>query len=119
MFLSPYLFFIVLGVVGILLPFYNIHTVLFRMKQQELARIFEESETLVKQLDEALKNQKESQQVDSRIEILHYRLFTLQVKEKHAKAAKEWPIDVSFVSKLMVLVLIPIISRILAMLLIS
>jgi sensor histidine kinase YesM len=119
MFLSPYLFFIVLGVVGILLPFYNIHTILFRLKQQELARIFEESETLVKQLDEALKNQKESQQVDRRIEILHYRLFTLQVKEKHAKAAKEWPIDVSFVSKLLVLVLIPIISRILAMLIIS
>ena len=117
--LSPYLFFIVLGVAGILLPFYNIHTVLFKMKQQELARIFEESETLVQKLDEALKNQKASQQIDKRIEIIHYRLFNLQIKEKHAKAAKEWPIDISFVSKLLVLVLIPIISRILVMLLIS
>jgi MFS family permease len=119
MFLSPYLFFIVLGVIGILLPFYNIHTVLWKMKQQELTRIFEESETLVQQLDEALKKQETSPQIDKRIETLHYRLFSLQIKEKHAKAAKEWPIDVSFVSKLLVLVLIPIISRILAMLILS
>lgn len=118
-FLSPYLFFIVLGVAGILLPFYNIHMVLFKMKQQELARIFEESEMLVQQLDEALKNQKASQQIDKRIEIIHYRLFNLQIKEKHAKAAKEWPIGISFVSKLLVLVLIPIISRILIMMFIS
>lgn len=118
-FLSPYLFFIVLGVAGILLPFYNIHMILFKMKQQELARIFEETETLVQQLDEALKNQKTSQQIDERIEILHYRLFSLQIKEKHAKAAKEWPIDISFVSKLLVLVLIPIVSRILVMLILS
>lgn len=118
-FLSPYLFFILVGVVGILLPFYNIHLVLFKMKQQELTRIFEESERLVQQLDEALKKQKSSQQIDKRIETLHYRLFNLQIKEKHAKAAKEWPIDIDFVSKLLVLVLIPIISRILIIMILS
>jgi uncharacterized protein YacL len=118
-FLSPYLIFIVLGAAGILLPFYNIHMVLWKMKQQELERIFEETETLVQQLDEALKNQTASQQIDGRIEILHYRLFSLQIREKHARAAREWPIDVSFVSKLLVLVLIPIVSRILVMLFIS
>lgn len=117
-FLSPYLFFILLGVAGILLPFYNIHMALYNMKQRELTKIFEESKTLVQQLDEALKNQKANQQIDKRIEIIHYRLFNLQIKEKHAKAAREWPIDVSFVSKLVVLVLIPIVSRILVMLLI-
>ena len=118
-FLSPYLFFIVLGVAGILLPFYNIHTVLLKMKKQELARIFEESEMLLQQLDEALNKQKTSEQVDKRIENIHYRLFSLQIKEKHTKTAKEWPIDISFVSKLLALVLIPIITRILAMLIIS
>lgn len=118
-FLSPYLFFIVLGVAGILLPFYNIHTVLLKMKKQALAKIFEESETLVQQLDEALKRQKTSQQIDKKIEIIHYYLFNLQIKEKHAKVAKEWPIDINFVSKLLALVLIPIISRILVMLIIS
>jgi len=118
-FLSPYFFFIVVGVVGILLPFYNIHLVLLKMKKQELARIFEESERLVQQLDEALKKQNSSQRIDNRIETLHYRLFNLQIKEKHAKAAREWPIDIDFVSKLLVLVFIPIISRILVMLFIS
>lgn len=118
-FVSPYLFFIVIGVAGILFPFYNIHMVLLKMKKQELSRISEETERLVQQLDEALNKQKTSQQVDKKIAMIHYRLFSLQMKEKHAKAAKEWPIDMSFVSKLLVLVLIPIISRILAMLIIS
>ena len=44
------------------------------------------------------------------------RLFILQIRERHVKAAQEWPIDVSFISKLIGLGLIPIISRIAAML---
>ena len=117
--LSPYLFFIAVGVAGILFPFYNIHTVLLKMKQRELSRISEESELLLQQLDEALNKQKTGQPFDNKIEMIHYRLFGLQIKEKRAKAAKEWPIDMTFISKLLALVLIPILSRILAMLIIS
>jgi hypothetical protein len=119
LFLSPYLFFIILGAAGILLPFYNIHIVLLKMKRQESSRILKESERLVQQLDEALRQQEANQQIDRRIELIHYRLHSLQIKEKFVKIAREWPIDVSFVSKLMVLVLIPIITRIVAMLVIS
>ena len=46
-------------------------------------------------------------------------LFSLQFKEKKVKEAQEWPIDVSFLSKLIVIGLIPIFSRIIAALLIS
>ena len=117
-FISPYIFFIAFGVGGILFPFHNIHTALVKMKKQELSKISEESKMLLQQLDEAL-NKLTTSQHDKKIAMIHYRLFSLQIKEKHAKAAKEWPIDMSFVSKLLVLVLIPIISRILAMLIVS
>jgi len=111
---SPYLLFIAIGIVGILFPFYNIHMALLKMKKQELSKISEESERLLQQLDEAL-----AKQVSDQTITIMARLFSLQIKERHVKAAQEWPIDMSFLSKLMVLGLIPIISRILAILIIS
>jgi hypothetical protein len=117
--LSPYLFFIAVGVFGILFPFYNIHIVLLKMKKQELSKISEESQQLLKQLDETLAKQSTKQNVDPNVSIMHYRLFSLQVKERHVRAAQEWPIDLSFLSKLLALVLIPIISRIVFMLITS
>ena len=108
-----------IGIFGILFPFYNIHLALLKMKKKELSKISEESQQLLKQLDEALAKQSAKQNVDPNVSIMHYRLFSLQVKEKHVKAAQEWPIDMSFLSKLLVLVLIPIISRIMVMLIIS
>jgi hypothetical protein len=117
--ISPYLFFIAIGVVGIIFPFYNIHMALLKMKQRELSKISEESQQLLKQLDDALGKQATRQEIDKEIVIMHYRLFSLQVQEKHVMAAQEWPIDLSFLSKLLVLVFIPIISRIVAMLIIS
>jgi hypothetical protein len=118
-FLSPYLIFIFIGIIGILIPFYNIHLVLLKTKKQELLRISAESEILINQLDVALNEQKLDQQIDNKIQIMHYRLFNLQIKEKHTIGAKEWPIDITFISRLIVLVLIPIVSRILAMLILS
>jgi hypothetical protein len=47
------------------------------------------------------------------------RLLSLQLKEERVKASQEWPIDVSFLSKLVVLGFIPVISRIAVMLLLS
>jgi len=115
---SPYLFFTAIGMVGVLLPFYNIHNALFRLKKQELSKVSEESEQLMQQLDEILKKQPARQmggQIDAVVAqttAITARLLVLQVKEKRVKAAQEWPIDVSFLSKLTGLILIPIVSRI-------
>jgi hypothetical protein len=108
---SPYIFFIAIGIIGILLPFYNIHRTLLKLKKQELLKIKEESEQLLRQLDEVLAKQPAKQISDQTITIIA-RLFSLQIKGRHVKAAQEWPIDVSFLSKLIGLVLIPIVSRI-------
>jgi len=109
--ISPLLFFIAIGIIGILFPFYNIHKALFKLKKQELLRIEEESEKLLQQLDEVLAKQPTTQTSNKTVTIMA-RLFSLQVKERHVKAAQEWPIDLGFLSKLIVLVLIPIIVRV-------
>ena len=115
-FLSPYLFFIAIGVFGVLFPFYNIHLALIKMKKQELSKISEESQPLLKQLDLKLTNQSNFQKNEPSVSLMHYRLFSLQVKERYVRAAQEWPIDLGFLSKLLMLVLIPIISKIIFML---
>lgn len=115
---SPSLIFIAVGVIWILLPFYNIHKALIKLKRQELLKIKEESEQLVQQLDEILIKQPASQLSHQTLTIMAH-LFSLHFKEKHVRTAKEWPIDISFLSKLAGLVLIPIIGRIAAMLIIS
>ena len=89
------------------------------MKKQELSKISEESQRLLKQLEGALAKHSLNQTIDPNISIIHYRLFSLQLKERHVRAAQEWPINMSFLSKLIVLGLIPILSRIVAVLLIS
>ena len=81
------------------------------MKMRELLKISEESEQLLKQLDEVLKKPK-LESNDQTINIMA-RLFSLQIKERNTKAAQEWPIDISFVSKLIVMGLLPIISKVL------
>jgi len=118
MLFSPLLVFVVFGVVGILFPFYNIHKALLKLKNQELSKISEESEQLLQQLDEVLAKKPTRLTGDQTITILA-RLFSLQFKERNVKSAQEWPIDVGFLSKLIGICLIPIISRIAAMLIIS
>jgi hypothetical protein len=110
---SPFVFFIAIGIIGVLVPFYNIHNALITLKKQELSRIEEESEQLLQQLDEVLAKHSTRQNIDQTITIMA-RLFSLQVKERHVKAAKEWSIDIGFLSKLIVVCLIPIIARIAA-----
>ncbi len=72
---------------------------------------------MLQQLDEVLA-ESTGQSSDSTIAVMA-RLFSLQIKERRVIAAKEWPIDVNFLSKLIGLGLIPIISRIVAMYIIS
>ncbi|MEJ2240600.1 MAG: hypothetical protein P8Y18_00425 [Candidatus Bathyarchaeota archaeon] len=111
---SPYLVFVVIGVVGILFPFFNIHNTLLKIKNKELDNISKETESLLKVLNEAT-GKKDANQTIS----VFATLFSLQIQEKKVKNAQEWPIDVSFISKLIVIGFIPILSRILAALLIS
>jgi len=110
---SPYVFFVAIGIIGVLFPFYNIHKALLKLKKQELLIIEEESEQLLQQLDEVLAKQPTRQISDQTITIMA-RIFSLQVKERHAKAAQEWPIDIGFLTKLIGVGLIPIIARLAA-----
>lgn len=116
--ISPYLIFIVIGIISVLFPFYTIHLTLLGIKRQELSKISEESEQLLIRLDTTLVEQPSIQISNQTIAIMA-RLFSLQMKEKHVVAAQEWPVDISFLSKLLVLGLIPIISRLVAMVILS
>ncbi len=109
---SPNFFLIGIGIISILFPFYNIHNTLLKVKKQELFKIEDEIEQLRQQLDEVLARQPAKQFGEQTITFIG-RLFSLQLKERNIKAAQEWPIDISFLTKLFGLVLIPTICRIL------
>lgn len=111
---SQYLVFVIIGIVGILLPFYNIHLTLLKLKNEELVKISKESDSLLKILDEELLNES-----SDKVVFVLAQLFSLQLKEKQAKTGQEWPIDISFLSKLIMIGLIPILSRLIASFLIS
>ncbi len=110
MFVSPFLLFIAIGVVSVLYPFYNIHKTLFRLKKQELLKIEGVIGQLRQRLDEILEKQAEPQSSDQTIATMG-RLLSLQIKEGQVKQAQEWPIDITFLSKLGGLVLVPIIGK--------
>jgi glutamate-1-semialdehyde aminotransferase len=97
-----------------LFPFLNIHNALLKIKKKELEEISKKTESLLKVLDAAA----EKKETDKIVSVFA-GLFRLQFKEKKVKEAQEWPIDVSFMSKLIVIGFIPILSRIIAALLIS
>jgi len=109
--LSPLLIYILIGALGILLPFYNIHRTLVVLKRRELLRIEEEFELMQKQLNEVQKEPEHK--ISDQSLVLLDRLFCLQIRERKARAAKEWPIDIGFVSKLAGLIAAPAAARIL------
>ena len=84
---SPLLFFIAVGIVGILFPFYNIHMALLKMKDRELRKISEESEQLLQQLDEVLTKAPKRESNNQTINIMAH-LFSLQIKERNTKQLK-------------------------------
>ena len=106
---SPLLVFIAIGVIIVLSPFYNIHKALLSLKKSELLKIEEEFEQLQLRLDGVL--EKPVSQSSDEITAIMGRLSSLQIKERRIKLAQEWPIDVSFLSKLLGLVLVPAIIR--------
>ena len=108
---SPLLVYIVIGVLGVLLPFYNIHLALVSLKRRELLKIDEEYELMETRLSTAQKEQMQKSSGES-LALMH-SLSSLQIRERRVKAAREWPIDMGFVSKLLGLILAPAVARIL------
>jgi len=111
-FLSPFLIYIVIGAVGVFLPFYNIHRTLVALKRKELLRIEEEYELMERRLNSVQKEP--MQKVGGESLVLMESLFSLQIRERRVRTAREWPIDIGFVSKLLGLILAPAAARILA-----
>jgi hypothetical protein len=108
--MSPILPFTVVGLVGVLIPFYNIHRALLSLKKQELSKIQSEFENLETTLDEILTNP-DDQLSNQSAGAITLRIFSLQVRERRIRTAQEWPIDIGFISKLMGLGLVPLAAR--------
>jgi hypothetical protein len=109
--LSPILPFTVIGLVGVLIPFYNIHRTLLSLKKKELSRIQSEFERLETTLDGIL-TKPDDQVGDQTAGVITLRILGLQVREKRVRAVQEWPIDIGFVSKLLGFGLAPVAAKI-------
>lgn len=107
--ISPFSLFIMIGIISILFPFYNIHRTLLRLKKQQLREIEQEFQLLRQRLDTVVED-KTHESDEGVIKIIAY-LLSLQIKEKGVHSAPEWPIDIGFLSKLLTVVLIPAIVR--------
>jgi hypothetical protein len=107
---SPLTLYYAIGIIGILLPFYNIHLTLLKLKKQHLIKIEEELESLSQQMDTLVEGQISEKSRDQIIAMIA-RLSSLQIKERRIKTAYEWPINVGFLSKIAGLVLLPILGR--------
>lgn len=106
--MSPFTFFIALGMVSVLFPFYSIHRTLATLKKQELVKIGVELGRLGERLEDVLK----SKLTDEVVMVVGH-LFSLQLRRERVEAAQEWPIDITFLAKFSAVVLIPVIGRIL------
>jgi hypothetical protein len=111
LFFSPLLIFIIIGLVSVFFPFYNIHLTLLRMKKDELIRIEGEFSTLHGKL-ELMNNElfNENSEIDSTF--LVGKILSLQLRERMVRNTPDWPIDIGFVSRLLTLVLIPALVRV-------
>jgi ABC-type multidrug transport system fused ATPase/permease subunit len=106
------IFFVMLGVLAFLLPFYNVHRVLVKLKKQELLEIEEEHDRIIRDLT----GEKSTQVPDTEMHMIYLKgivsLEALHIRERRAKEADEWPIDTTILSIMVGIVLVPIISQI-------
>jgi hypothetical protein len=107
---SPLTLLIIMGAVGTLLPFYNIHNTLVSIKKKLLKGVNAEYERWQGELDAALASSG-GVSVEQTMLIMS-NLFRLELKDRRLRVAPEWPFDISFVSKLLAVILIPAIVRI-------
>ncbi len=124
--LSPIIPFTVIGLIGVLIPFYNIHRTLLSLKRNELSKIQSEFEHLETTLDGIFAkpdDQLSDQSTGARARehsletlitagTISLRIFNLQVRERRIRAVQEWPIDMGFISKLLGLGLTPVAAKI-------
>ena len=108
---SPLMFFVLLGLILFLLPFYNIHRTLIGIKKNELLKIENDYQRLLTDFEDILKTIEKPETSSNMIEAMASFTY-LQMKEKSVKASPVWPIDVSFITKLLSMILIPAIVRI-------
>ena len=108
--ISPLSLFIVIGIISILFPFYNIHRTLVMLKKQQLSKIEEQYPLLRQKLD--MVADEPSFESNETVVTIMARVMSLQLKEKTVRSAPEWPMDIEFLSKLLTVVLIPAIARI-------
>jgi hypothetical protein len=106
------IFYIILGVLAFLLPFYHIHRVLMKLKKQELLEIEKEHDKLVQDL---AKTSSTNQASDTEEHMMLSKMVSLQIleiRERRAKEADVWPIDMTILSAVAGLVIIPILVNI-------
>jgi hypothetical protein len=106
------IFLVLMGVLAFLLPFYHIHRVLVKLKKQELDEIEDEHDRII----QGLTSTTSMQVPDTEAHMMYlkgiFRLEALHKRERRAKDADEWPIDITIISAMAGLVLIPILVNI-------
>jgi hypothetical protein len=110
-------FFVTMGVLAFLLPFYNVHRVLMKLKERELLEIEGEHNRLMQDLAQTASKNHALHSEESMTQIINSQrvlvsLQVLQIRERRAKEADEWPIDTKILSILAGIVLVPILSQI-------
>jgi hypothetical protein len=106
------IFYIILGVLAFLLPFYHIHRVLMKLKKQELLEIEKEHDKLVQ---DPAKTSSTNDASDTEEHMMLSKLVSLQIleiRERRAKEADVWPIDITILSAVAGLVIMPILVNI-------
>jgi len=106
-----YLLFSMFGAFSAIIPFYNIHKILIRLKKQELQKINDESEKLVNELNGILTSRTTENRRDQ-VTIITARLLSLQIKEKSIREFEEWPVSMGFFRTVASLVVMPTIIKI-------
>lgn len=105
-------FIILFGVIAFLLPFYNIHRALVKLKRRELEAIEEESNKLIGELTETLAHAYPAGNSKDNISLINSRLNILHIRERSVTEADEWPIDVTVLSLLAGIVLMPLLTKV-------
>jgi hypothetical protein len=100
------IFLVFMGVLAFLLPFYHVHRVLKKLKERELLEIDEEHDRIIEDLTST-----QASDTDARVRGL-VSLEILHLRERRAKDADVWPIDMTILSAVAGLVLIPIVVNI-------
>jgi len=104
-------FFAFVAVTAFLLPFYNIHRTLVKLKKRELQEIEAEYSKLTQELNENL-SKHPTKDSKERLMLITPCLINLQIRERIASEADEWPIDTTILSMLTLIVLIPLLTQI-------